>query len=107
MYWSAALEEVSVTLSVAVVPPPPIDGAGAVDAHAVPFEVSTFPLVPGLATPVPPLATPNGLVRATSCELFTVIAVVSPVWISSELSLSPVEISPPGDVVVLLIIDAI
>jgi hypothetical protein len=63
--------------------------------------------VPAAFTPVPPEDTGSGFVNATCCELLIVIAVVSPVWISNELSLSPVEINPPGDVVVLFILDGI
>jgi hypothetical protein len=57
--------------------------------------------------PVPPEAAGRGFVSDTTCDPLIVIAVVSPVWISNEFELSPVEINPPGDVVVLLIIDAI
>jgi hypothetical protein len=73
---------------------------GLVDRTAEPEPVE-------VATPVPPEATGRGFVRETTCDPLTVIAVVSPVWMSSEFELSPVEISPPGDVVVLLIIDGI
>jgi hypothetical protein len=55
--------------------------------------------------PVPPEPTGNGFVNDTTWLELTVIAVVSPVWMSSELSLSPVWINPPGDVVVLFILD--
>jgi hypothetical protein len=90
------------------------------------LEVSTLPLVPGatackadvplpkrtllavsVVAPVPPEDTESAFAKVTTWDELTVIAVVSPVWMSSEFELSPVEISPPGDVVVLLMIDAI
>jgi hypothetical protein len=84
--------------------------AGVDDVQAEPLDVNTLPAVPGEGkelNPVPPDAAGSGFVNETTCEPLIVIAVVSPVWISSEFELSPVDISPPGDVVVLLIIDAI
>jgi len=81
--------------------------AAAAEVQAVPFEVSTLPAVPGEDKPVPPEAAPNAFVNDTAWLELIVIAVVSPVWISNEFELSPVEINPPGEVVVLLIIDDI
>jgi hypothetical protein len=89
-----------------------LNAAVAVFAPVPPLAIGNTPvmLVAALTPvfdPVPPEDTGSGFVSDTCCVLLIVIAVVSPVWISNELSLSPVEINPPGDVVVLFILDGI